>query len=81
MHKFFTTPIQLLEAGAELPPADGSPAAKGPPSGRGGGKGGPPDFSKMTPEQLEQAKQRMRARGMTEEQIDERLKQARSGAR
>ena len=38
---------------------------------------GPPDFSKMTPEQLAQAKEFMRARGMSDEQIEQRIKQAR----
>jgi len=42
---------------------------------RGKGKGRF-DPSQMTPEQLERAKEFMRARGMTEEQIEERLKGA-----
>ena len=41
---------------------------------RGGGRR---DFSKMTPDQLEFIKQRMRQRGMTEQQIEERMKQMR----
>jgi len=66
--------------------AGGSPATAagggGPPSGAGGAPGGwrgggPPDFSNMTPEQLERVKQRMRDRGMTDEQIEERLRRAR----
>jgi hypothetical protein len=35
------------------------------------------DFSKMTPEQLEQAKERMRGRGMSEEQIKEIVRRRR----
>ena len=31
------------------------------------------DFSQMTPEQLEHIKERMRSRGMTDEQIEERI--------
>jgi hypothetical protein len=38
------------------------------------------DFSSMSPEQLEQVKERMRARGMTDEQIEERLRQMRERA-
>jgi len=40
------------------------------------GPDGRPDFSQMTPEQLERAKEMMRSRGMTDEQIEERLKRA-----
>jgi hypothetical protein len=43
---------------------------------RGKGKGRF-DPSQMTPEQLESVKERMRARGLSEEQIEERLKGAR----
>lgn len=52
-------------------------ARKGPGDRRGGGPGGRPDFANMTPEQLEAAKARMRERGMTDEQIEERLKRLR----
>jgi hypothetical protein len=41
--------------------------------GPGGGQGRP-DFSKMTPEQLEQVKERMRSRGMSDEQIESIIK-------
>jgi len=74
------TPIQVLEAGAPRPAAGGARAEPGPPSGPGGRGGVPPDFSKMTPEQLERAKEFMRSRGMTEEQIEERIRQARQQA-
>jgi len=66
---------------AERGPREGGPrAAAGsrPPEGQSGGPAGRgPDFSKMTPEQLERAKEFMRARGMTEQQIEERIRQAR----
>ena len=62
---------------------EGSVAPPGSGQGHGGqgrrfaGRpGGRPDFSQMSPEQLERVKERMRARGMTEEQIEERLGQA-----
>jgi len=86
------TPIQVLASGgrgaavrpAETaqagPPGGGGPAAGGPPGRPGpGGPGGGPrfDLSKMTPEQLERAKEFMRARGMTDEQIEERIRRAR----
>ena len=79
------TPVQILAgpgAGEGKPEhvpqktADGGPpAAEGPGPGMGGGMGpggrrGRMDFSKMTPEQLEQVKERMRGRGMSEEQIE-----------
>ncbi len=66
------TPIQILSAAGgprEAPAAGPSPSA--PPGGRR------LDFSEMTPEQLERAKQRMRERGLTEEQIEERIRRAR----
>ncbi len=52
----------------------------GPPGGRpGGGPGGGqrPDLSSMSPEQLEAMKERMRSFGMTDKQIEERLKRLR----
>ncbi len=82
------TPVQVL-AGAVVELA-GEPAAprapevaeprqarRGPPGQGGRGR---PDFSQMTPEQLERVKERMRSRGMTEEQIEERLKQLRESS-
>lgn len=78
------TPIEILAGGGFAPPVEATASAEPPPErpGRpGGGHGGPPrgpggrpDFSAMTPEQLERAKEFMRARGMTEEQIEERIK-------
>jgi membrane fusion protein (multidrug efflux system) len=52
----------------------------GPPGGRpGGGPGGGQrlDISSMSPEQLEAMKERMRSFGMTDKQIEERLKRLR----
>ncbi len=78
------TPIQVLKGPgatddskrAELE-SSGSPGG-GPPgeSGARGADGGARrsvDFSKMTPEQLERAKARMKARGMTDEQIEQTI--------
>lgn len=78
------TPVQILAgpgAGEGKPAhvpqrtADGGQSPGGPGPGMGGGMGpgggrGRMDFSKMTPEQLEQVKKRMRDRGMSEEQIE-----------
>jgi membrane fusion protein (multidrug efflux system) len=58
------TPIEILEPG-------GGP---GGPGGRGF------DPSKMTPEQLEHVKEMMRSRGMSEQQIEERLRRMRERA-
>ncbi len=55
-------------------PAQAAPA--GPATIGGSGPGGPPggfDPAELTPERLEQIKQRMRERGLSEEQIEERL--------
>ena len=55
----------------------GAPPGGPPGSPRGKGKGGRRfDPSQMTPEQIDRAKEAMRARGMSEEQIEERLKGA-----
>jgi membrane fusion protein (multidrug efflux system) len=72
------TPIQILRPGAPAPVESAS--TRGPPQAPAGGpsgRHGPPDFSQMTPEQLERAKEVMRARGMSDEQIEQRIKQAR----
>jgi hypothetical protein len=45
--------------------------------GRGFGRGGPPNLSQMTPEQIEGLKQRMRDRGLTDAEIEQRLKRMR----
>jgi len=53
----------------------------GPPGARDkGGSGGHPDFANLTDEQLEQIKARMRSKGMTDEQIEERIKRRREAA-
>jgi RND family efflux transporter MFP subunit len=80
-------PTQTMANGGDRP---GGGAGEGRAPGAGGPRGGPGegmrakgpggrrlDPSKMTPEQLERAKEFMRARGMTEEQIEERLRRAR----
>jgi len=58
------TPIQLLSAGPPAPRVEGAASAAR----------ARPDLSKMTPEELERAKTLMRARGMTEEQIEARIR-------
>jgi membrane fusion protein (multidrug efflux system) len=80
------TQIQLLDAavaiaGREAPPSERRDAAR--PDGASGSGGEPRskrppmDPSKMSAEQLEAVKTRMRARGMSDEQIEQRLGQAR----
>lgn len=64
------------EAGERGPQAAVAPGEPG--AGHGGpgrGRGRRMDPSQMTPEQLEQAKESMRARGLTEEEIEARLEQ------
>lgn len=61
------------DAGAERP--------EGPPGGFAkGDRGGRPDFANMTDEQLEQVKARMRSMGLTDEQIEQRIKHRREAA-
>ncbi len=67
------TPVQVL---ASVAPAAVARPVPGEGHGGQGQRRGRPDFSQMSPEQLERVKERMRARGMTEEQIEERLGQA-----
>ena len=58
--------------------SQGRPAAADARDGRPRGKGRPNiDFSQMTPEQLERAKEFMRDRGMSDEQIEQRIQRAR----
>jgi len=72
------TPIQILSGlgeGKAFEPQDAASGA-GPQSASGDiprGPEGRPDFSQMTPEQLERAKEIMRTRGLSEEQIEERI--------
>ncbi len=65
-----------------------APRAQGPPNvvpgqqGPGGVRGGPPggfDPRRMTPEQMENMRARMKERGMTDEQIDRMVERMRSG--
>jgi membrane fusion protein (multidrug efflux system) len=84
------TPLQILsgsgdamaeatdEASSTQPPAPGDERPT--PGSSKGGRGGRPDFANMTDEQLEQVKERMRSRGMSDEQIDERIKRSREAA-
>ncbi len=78
------TPIQVLSDAGSAPPG-------GPPDAASGGAGGAPgqaaagpgsgrrmDPSQMTPEQIERARTAMRARGMSEEEINARLERRRS---
>ena len=76
------TPIQILSAdgqrrATETRTASAEAPAGGPAPGAGGRR---IDFSKMTPEQLERAREFMRARGMTKEQIEARIESARQQA-
>jgi membrane fusion protein (multidrug efflux system) len=77
------TPVEILRGGGERTPTEAVASSEPPPTrpgqrgGRPGGpgrRGGPPDFSAMNPEQLERAREFMRARGMTDEQIDARVR-------
>ena len=75
-----TTPSPQRTADGGPPAAEGQSSDPGPGPGMGGGMGpgggrGRMDFSKMTPEQLEQVKKRrMRDRGMSEEQIESTIR-------
>ncbi len=62
------TPVQVLAGGPGDPGAGGTPA---PPDG------GRFDPSRMTPERLEMIKERLRQRGLSEKEIEERLRQRR----
>jgi membrane fusion protein (multidrug efflux system) len=75
------TPVQVLKGpGAEDAPPSRAAQSQATTSGDGAGNGaspGPPggrvDLSKATPEQLERIKERMRSRGMSDEQIERAL--------
>ena len=67
------TPIRILSEEADDPSAPKQMAEGQPPAAGHGFGGGRPDFSQMTPEQLERAKEFMRARGLTEKEIEERI--------
>ena len=87
------TPIAILggpgKVGFASAAGHGGPAGHGDSGGPGGPRvSGPPgqgpergrrnfDPSTMTPEQLERVKERMRSKGMTDEQIERRLRSAR----
>lgn len=63
------TPIEVVGApGEEAMAAPGAEDARGGPEGRSGG-------GEMTPERLEMIKQRMRDRGLSDEEIEQRLEE------
>ena len=71
------TPIRILSrsgAAAGTAPADADSEARPPDARRGdpGGEGGPP-----SPERLERMKQRMREQGLSDEEIEKRIKERR----
>ncbi len=68
-------PAGSARAAAETEPPGGPPGRSGK-----GGPGGRPDFANLTEEQLEQIKARMRSMGMSDEQIEERIKRRREAA-
>lgn len=74
------TPIHVLAVDgdpiARASSAPASAAAPAAPEDLPRGPDGRPDFSRMTPEQLERAKEIMRSRGLTDEQIEARLESA-----
>lgn len=67
------TPVQIL-AGPGAEPRPRSVGAESTPGGGPFGGEAPPDLSRLTEEQLERIKERMRKRGLTEEQIEERIR-------
>jgi RND family efflux transporter MFP subunit len=71
------TPIRVLSEEADDPSAPGQMTEAPPPAAGPGFGVGRPDFSQMTPEQLERAKEFMRARGLSEKEIEERIARAR----
>jgi len=84
-------PRQAAQNRPENAPGRGTPAAEHPDAGSGrptrppgavaeGGRDGRPDFANLTDEQLEQIKARMRSKGMSDEQIEERIKRRREAA-
>lgn len=72
------TPIAVLAAGAAAEASGGRATAR---SGSDGvsSAGRSLDVSRMTPEELERARAMMRARGLSEQQIEERLGQTQAG--
>jgi membrane fusion protein (multidrug efflux system) len=79
------TPVQVLGDEGFAPPVEAAASAGPAPERMGGGPprgpGGRPDFSAMSPEQLARAKEFMRARGMTDEQIEARIQGGRGPAK
>jgi membrane fusion protein (multidrug efflux system) len=69
------TPIQIMNG--ESAPAEGAAAPPGSPPRTGGAA----DPSQPTPERIERMKERMRERGLSEEEIEERLRRLRERTR
>lgn len=75
------TPINVLgDSGLEMAGGPTSQLPGGAPTDQLRGPDGRPDFSQMTPEQLERARESMRARGLSDAQIEERLQRAKDGS-
>jgi len=76
------TPLQVLAGPGAGGPAPSEESARPAEPDAGGTRAGPPgggrsDPSEMTPERLEGIKERMRQRGLSEKEIEERLRQMR----
>ncbi len=69
------TPVRIMDPAGRRNAGAGAAGAGAPEPG-GDAR---PDFSTMTADQIERAKERMRARGMSEEEIDRRIEAARAG--
>jgi RND family efflux transporter MFP subunit len=74
------TPVQVV-AGPGAPASDEAPPARQAFEGEGRAREGDIDFASLTPEQIERIKKRMRDRGLTDEQIEERLKKRQQSQR
>ena len=82
-----STPVQVLDESDSVPedptPSPSATTAEAKPDPRAGRsrqageRGGRPNLSEMTPEQIERMKSRMRERGMSEEEIDEAIRRRR----
>jgi RND family efflux transporter MFP subunit len=75
------TPVRVVSGGETESTSDSVSSSTSAPSeiqrdsgGSQGRPGGRPDFSKMSPEQLERVKEMMKARGLTDAQIEERIR-------
>ena len=82
------TPVYVLEGTttraetrAAPPEAQRSTAVDGPAAAHGEQRQGAPDPSQMTPEMLETIKERMRSRGLSDAEIEQRIEMIKSGQR